>query len=209
MAAGDWYYQVWEQIGLRGRVHEVATYKVEYDAQEAADRLNAKARYYCHEGQAPSSFCFVQPVLEEHLRETIAERFRQHLHEDRERALLVYKGAFRNLAKEMMAYMLHAIEHCPSETYWRLYDHGGWLKGYSAKIKPYGDINCYALYSGIDPVYLQIEIERGKRACSITVDQFETEDALMAWLRNKPVAEASCEDRLIDLFYDRYHIQTE
>lgn len=207
MAAGDWYYQVWEHHGLRNRVREVGTYKNKYDAQEAAERLNAKSKYYCREGQAPSSFFFVQPVLEEHLREPTAERFCKELHEDRERALKSYDGYFKNLAKVMAANTLYSIEHCLMETYWRLDDHGGWLKCHTTHTDGLGDIKSYVLYTGMDEVQLKVAIERGKKESVTTVDIFESESALKDWLRNQSVAEAAIGARLTDLFFDRYRIK--
>lgn len=209
MATGDWYYLVWEHFGLKDRVREVGTYKLECEAQQVAGRLNANARFYYRKGHAPISVFFVQPVLEEHLREETAERFRRHLLEDRKRVLMDYNGTFKNLAKAMVDYTLYAVENCPFDMCVRLDDHGGRLECYCTNIEQYGDIKSYVLYSGREAVQLKVAIAFGQQVNFTTVEIFENEGALKDWLRNRPVAEAACEDRLIDLISDRHRVRNE
>ena len=204
--ASETYYQVWEHDGQSDRVSVVATYKTRYDAEKKAEVLNGKAKYYSREGCPPFRFFFVQPVLEEHLREPVAEMFHRQLDEDRKLFLEGSHLDMASLANMIVPGMLHAIENSDSYEHFRLTDQGGWKKGCSFKLSPFGTLVCYALYSGNDSVNLVLALENGERVCECTVEAFESEEELMAWLNNKAVAEEAYEAKLIDLFCDRHLI---
>ena len=204
MAAGDWYYQVWAHSGLEERAAVLATHKMEFDAYEQADLLNSKARYYARRGLPPMRLYFVQPVLEEHLREATAEHFRRCLNEDRLQFLKSYDGHLLKVAKEILACVNHAIDNCHGVTSFKLHDNGGWLEGWSGIIKNRGRLKCYVLYTGTDSVVLKLGGVNEKKRAELTVETFSSEEALKAWLCDAPVAVAAIEDKLIDLFCDRY-----
>lgn len=204
--AGETYYQVWEHDGQSDRVSVLGTFKTLFDAEKMANTLNSKAEYYSREGCPPFRFFFVQPVHEEHLRESEAEMFRRHLNEDRKLFLEGHHLSMKSLANKIVPGMLHGIKNCDSYEHFRLTDHGGWKKGCSFNLSPFGTLVCYALYSGFESVNLVLAMENEERVCECTVEAFESEEELMVWLNNKAVAEEAYESKLIDLFCDRYQI---
>ena len=204
MAAGDWYYQVWEHTGQEERAAVLSTHKMECDADKQADMLNSKASNCARHGLPPMRFYFVQPVLEEHLREATAAHFRRCLSEDRERFMKHYDGYLLKVANEMLPYIINTIDNCHGADYYRLYYKGGWLEVYRGIINSGGMLKCYELFTGTDRVLLKLVGVNEEKVAELTVETFSSEEVLKAWLRNAPVAGAAIEDKMIDLFCDRY-----
>ncbi len=204
MAAGDWYYQVWCHDGLDDIVTEVKTFKVRYDAQQYTDMLNSRDRYYTRPGTLPPRAYFMQPVLEEHLSVSTAAYFRRCLNEDRVRYTDNYDGHLMDFAKHMLPFIVEGIVHPLEPDYWRILDHGGWMKLFSSPVIGSGSINCYAVYTVCERVMLRLTREYGKRQSMVTVEMFNGERELLAWANDVPVAAYTLESDMIDLFCDRF-----
>lgn len=147
---------------------------------------------------------FMQPVLEEHLSVSTAAYFRRCLNEDRVRYTDNYDGHLMDFAKHMLPFIVEGIEHPLEPDYWRILDHGGWMKLFSSPVIGSGSINCYAVYTVCERVMLRLTREYGKRQSMVTVEMFNGERELLAWANDVPVAAYTLESDMIDLFCDRF-----
>lgn len=218
MAAEDWYYQVWVHRGVETQVRVVGTYKAEWRAMQIAEAYNTAEEHHLQsESRAaasdnrrpasdcvPQSFYFVRPIFEEDLSEDVQEMFRSHLQEDKELFMAHYRGELRPYAQRMVASVLRSIETMESARSFILDNEGGWHEGYDEDYDGVHHIVCYAIYSGVERIRLEVAFARGADWNSALVGIFRDEKDLIDWLCSSGLAVKACEEKLIEIFCDRH-----
>lgn len=162
---------------------------------EEAFNLCYEARKTCREGYSPFSYYFVQPVLEEHLPKPVLRYFQSRLKQLKEQVLESYKGNLRQLSVNLVSAMLLAINDCEWSEHTKLNYNGGRLDG----LRVSDSISIFALYSGLERVSIGLCTEEDDRQIECAVKEFQSEEEMKAWLQNKREAEATIEDKAVEL----------
>lgn len=204
--SNDWYYQVWVQCNYDKVVNVIQTYKDKWRAQNDADMRNAAIRHDTPTDLPPDRFYYVRPITEEQLNEEQKVKFLRHKKRDKEYFLAHYKGEFRPYATIIVEQMKHSIETCEYGVNIRLNEEGGRFEGCCLDYDKVTSITSTIVYSGCDRVSLEVAFLKMGNDNAAFVEIFESEDELIKWLSNSDTAAEAIEDKLLEIYCDRYRI---
>ena len=183
------------------------TYKEKWRAQKDADMRNAAEEHDTQWGLPPRRYFYVKPVTEEQLMEEKKEKHKRHSEEWRSLERRFHEK-LQPVCREIATAVVFAIETCEEQHLDRLRKDGGYIDCYKGTVDEAGSIACSLLFSGND-IILELTLRNNEEIDSIAVEKFSVVWLLRSWLLGIQGAAAACENRLIEMLYDRWHFSNK